>query len=246
VIKEMLRGVGVELSDTILLHSDLTAYWREDYSGSYSMSCANAYREIMDSVSALVVPTFNYDFSTSGKPYSHEKSPSQVGWFTNWCLFEEKMTRSFHPVFSFASTNSFLMDNVSKDAFGVDSVFDRLYKMNAKIVFLSVPATFATFVHYVEQKLNVWYRYKKYFTGQVSKGEETWTDTYSLYVRDLNKGVENNFEPLFQIWEKCGIIKSCAINDELYLKSVSCVDLFNVVRCAVVQNPNALITYKEN
>lgn len=235
----MLQAVGVTKDDVILLHSN-TSQFLDNY--QYIVG------ELLGEVNTLVVPAFNYDFSTNGKPYIHERTPSQVGLFTNYLLRSKLGFRSFHPVFSFYAIGecAYLYGSCdTKDAFGKDSVFDYLYHENAKIVMLNVPATYMTFCHYVEQSLNVWYRYKKYFTGRVSKDGETWIDTFSLYVRDLDHDVHTNLQPFLDRTEACGIIRRFEINPQMYVISVTCQDLFNALRCELVQNQNAIITHKE-
>jgi len=250
MIKEMLQGVGVDKDDVVLLHSDITPLKNHLKYETYTDACEFLYWGMTNNTSAWVVPTFNYDFSTRGKHYKHEGTPSQVGVFTNYCLFQKKMHRTFHPVFSFIVGGEALLvhlitNDVSKDAFGDGSVFDRLYDLNAKIVMLSVPATKMTFCHYVEQRMNVWYRYKKYFTGLVTKDGQTWIDTFSLFVRDFDREVHTVLEPVVDRWEKCGIIKRYEVTPDLYMLSVSTQDLFNALRCELVQNANAIIQYKE-
>jgi len=249
LIGDMLRKVGVKQNDVVLLHSDITPY-ANVMRADFASACHHLYEQLTHNVDTLIVPTFNYDFSTYGSPYNHETTRSQVGLFTHYCLFHKDLHRSFHPVFSFASTNMF--HNIPKDAFGKESMFDRLYNVDrdmggVKIIMLSVPATQMTFVHYIEQRLNVWYRYKKYFTGQVTKNGETWTDTFSIFVRDLEHNVQNNFAPVMDRLEKCGIIRRYEYppNPKLYMLAVSCRDLFDAVRCEIVQNPNAMITYED-
>jgi len=239
VIKEMLQAVGVSQTDIVLLHSD-TSQFMDVYTDITT--------DLIQSVGTLVVPTFNYNFSTYGTPYNHATTPSQVGLYTNYLLHSNLGFRSFHPVFSVYAfgRQAYLYGSCTvKDAFGKNSVFDWLYEENAKIVMLNVPATFMTFCHYVEQSLNVWYRYKKYFTGQVSNENDTWIDTFPLYVRDLKHDVRTNLSPFLDRLEKCGIMRRFEINPQMYMLSISCRDLFDTLRCELVQNPNAIITYKE-
>ena len=69
-------------------------------------------------------------------------NPSQVGFFSNYLLSKANTFRSTHPIFSFVSIGNeaeSLMKDVSNDAFGFNSVFDRLYIRKAKALYLNIP-----------------------------------------------------------------------------------------------------------
>ena len=87
-------------------------------------------------------------------------------------LFDSRSIRSFHPIYSFAGIgpeSKSLFRNISKSSFGKGSVFERLHRINAKILFFNLNFALCTYVHYVEQKKGVSYRYLKEFSGLVEK-----------------------------------------------------------------------------
>ncbi len=83
-----------------------------------------------------------------------------------------------------------MYDNPS--AYGVGSVFHILHQLDGKILVIGLPwQQSMTFVHYVEEQLQIPYRYFKAFpgryrdaTGEISERE------YFLYVRNEEMGVE--------------------------------------------------------
>ena len=76
------------------------------------------------------------------------------------------------------------------------SVFDMLYDLNAQFLFFGVASTACTFAHYVEQRLEVPYRYHKEFRGTVRTPEGEQQVSANFYVRDLDADVETYLAPL--------------------------------------------------
>lgn len=223
---------GLEKGDVVLVHSDITETSPDTLLANLMKSIG--YR------GAVIVPTFNYSFC-KGIPYDHHKTLSQVGLFTNYIL-ASGAPRSFHPIFSFAGLGdvyNILMNNIGKDSFGKDSVFDRLYQANAKILFYQVPFDYCTFVHYAEQAMNVDYRFKKYFSGWVTNEEgKTWYDTFSFFVRYMPTDrypyirVETDFSKLDAIVDK-------TYGDNYFV--VSCRDVYDKATELIRQNEHNLV-----
>ena len=98
--------------------------------------------------------------------------------------------RTNHPIFSVVALGKnkdlFLSASIH-DCFGENTIFDILYKLNAKIVALGCELQRITFTHYVEQKFGVNYRYFKYFSGDIVSREKILRNVTSrYYVGNLN------------------------------------------------------------
>ena len=197
IIQAALREVGVSAGDTVLVHSDSTLAMQLSGADNWSDALAfqlDAFLDILGPSGTLIVPTFNYDFC-EGKPYDHDSSPSQVGMFSNFLLNRPESVRSFHPIFSFAAIGEKaheICGDVSRSSFGADSIFERLHKMDAGIVFFNVPFLYCTFVHYVEQAHGVDYRYLKEFSGTMARSRQTFNETVDSYVRYLGRNVKTS------------------------------------------------------
>lgn len=71
-----------------------------------------------------------------------------------------------------------------------------------------------TFVHHVEQMEGVDYRYIKEFSGEVTdENGHTTTDTFYMLVRDLDKGVITEVNPMGALLEKLGVVTVHKIGD---------------------------------
>ena len=240
-----LNQIGVKAGDTVLVHSDSTLAMRLSKSNSWlegNRFMQECFEETVGTQGTLIVPTFNYDFC-KGKPYIHERTPSQVGLFSEQVRKDPRALRSFHPIYSFAAIGpqtEEVLGSVGKSSFGKNSVFERLHKMDAKMVFFNVSMAFCTFVHYIEQQLNVEYRYLKYFSGQVSKGDQTWTDTFDFFVRYLDRDVIVALDRFQNHLQQKGMLKSADLGEGNVI-CINCIDTYNEGLKILNQEPNFLI-----
>jgi aminoglycoside 3-N-acetyltransferase len=250
IIEESLKKVGVEEGDIILVHSDGSPAmhlgdfeWWED-ALDFLKQC---FLNVLGKDGTLFVPTFNYDFG-KGKPYSHEKSPSQVGMFSNNILFDQRSIRSFHPIFSFAGIGrdaKEICNHVSKSAFGEGSVFHKLHQMNAKIVFFNVGFRVCTFLHYVEQCKGVEYRFLKTFNGQVNKDGLEYEDDFDAYVRHLDRNVETYayFERLEGYLSSKNVLNKITFSDQYSITLARCHDIYQAAIKKIEFDPYYLIEF---
>ena len=58
------------------------------------------------------------------------------------------------------------------------------------------------------------YRFLKQFTGEVTdENGNTYTDTFEMLVRDIDKGVMTMVDPMGALLEQAGVIQSAKIGD---------------------------------
>jgi len=245
IIEEQLEKICLLKGDVVLVHADSTAI-REMSSLSWSDALnllKNCFLNILGTSGTLIVPTFNWDFC-QGKPYIHEKTRSQVGMFTNNVLNDSRSIRSFHPIYSFAGIGAKkyeILNNVPNSSFGKDSVFDRLYKFNAKIILLNFDLG-TSFVHYVEQRIGVDYRYLKKFTGSVTKEGVTHDDSFDFYVRRLDYDVDVNLSRLHESLYSRGKMKCSKMGGKYNLKQFNCNDIYNLIEEKLKNEPYFLLS----
>ena len=164
----------------------------------------------------VLLPTFNWGFC-EGKLYDYRKTPGKTGALGNVALKCTGFKRTNHPIYSFAvwgKKQKELCEIDTEDCFGEGTVFDYLYKHNAKALVIGLNALEGlTMVHYVEQKVGVFYRYFKEFEGIYidSEGQEK-IKRVRMYVRDLDIDPEEDMERLSQILETLKISETQVIN----------------------------------
>ncbi len=242
-----LAEAGVAPGDTIFVHSDVAPViaagniFRPLDTLSLLTEC---FLEAVGRAGTLIVPTFNYDFCL-GEAYSHEKTLSQVGLWSNHVLRDARAKRSFHPIYSVAAIGAEadkLTRGVSKSSFGVGSIFHRLYLQNAKLVFFNVSFYYCTFIHYAEQKIEVDYRFLKTFTGKVSVSGEERIDSFDFYARYLDREVVLELTRLEKELLADGRMKKSAFRDVPILQ-VRCGDVFEEAVRRVKSEPYYLLKH---
>ena len=244
IIQEALKNVGIKEGDIVLLHSDSTAV--REITGLKWEDAMNLLKDsfltVLGDDGTLIVPTFNWDFC-KGKTYVHEKTRSQVGMFTNFILSDELSIRSFHPIYSFAGigpASNNIFHSISNSSFGENSVFHRLHKLNAKIVLFNFDPG-STFVHYVEQKIGVDYRYLKKFKGRVICGKRNYIDEFDMNVRYLDKEIIISTKKLHKHLQIIGKMMCAHIEDKINISMFTCEDIYNVIFKKLNDSPYYLL-----
>lgn len=247
LFEQTLQKIGIGKGDTILVHSDATPALELNNFNSWRNALnllKNCFLDVLGPTGTLVVPTFNYDFC-KGKPYSHEKSRSQVGIFTNYILLDNRSYRSFHPIFSFAAIGpdaKNICNNISKSSFGIDSVFYKLHKLNAKMVFFNLSFT-CTFIHYVEQSIGVDYRFLKYFQGKVERDGIEWEDSFDFYVRYLDREVITSLARLGNYLESTGKMNKTVLANKYPILLAKADDIYQAIFKKLEEDPYYLLKH---
>ena len=193
--------LGVKKGDILYVASDITNLMFT-LANNYGVDCKakqkDALGQLADGLKALVgeegtllIPTFSWAFC-AGKGFDRAKTKSEVGAFSNYILKNrEDFRRTRHAMYSFAvwgKDAEMLLNMDNQDAWGEKSVFTYLRDNNAKELNLDCqPFQGMTFVHYVEQCVDVPYRHLKYFFGNYTDYDgKSEFRMYSMNVRDMD------------------------------------------------------------
>lgn len=182
-------------------------------------------RDLVDSIksilqpSDLFVPTFTYSF-TKGGYFDVNYTRSEVGRFSEEVrkLYKDQNRRSCDPVFSVVNCSNSIDTTLNINAFGERSVWAELDRSQHFILNINLNSPIvATQLHYLEYKLNVPYRFSKFFSGQVIESNCRQNDVnYEYYVRNLDQNRK---------WDREKVAKF-AIEKSACLK-VGCIKAFN-------------------
>jgi aminoglycoside 3-N-acetyltransferase len=208
---ELVSGfckLGVEAGDTLLVHSSYKSFGPID---NGPQTVVNALEAALGPQGTLIMPTFNFDFN-KGQPWDVRSTPSQMGVLTELVRKDPRAKRVFHPIYSFAilGKHADMLGNLRyKSSYERNSVFGKLRDLDGKIMVIGLSYTNSmTFFHHIEQMEGVDYRFLKQFTGQVTDWDgKTWTDTFEMLVRNIDKGVITEVDPMGALMEQAGVIK---------------------------------------
>ncbi|HBX69304.1 MAG TPA: hypothetical protein DEH25_07945 [Chloroflexi bacterium] len=202
-----IQAIGVQPGDTLLVHSSYKSLGGVE---GGPQTVIEALLAVLGADGTLVMPTFNFDFC-KGEPWDVRTTPSHMGAITNMVRENPAARRVFHPIYSFAVLGrnaDFLTGERYKSSYGANSLFAKLRQLYGKILVIGLIYNDSmTFFHHVEEMEGVDYRYMKEFTGLVTdEAGNTSEETFSMLVRDLDKGVKTRVDPMGNLMEAAGII----------------------------------------
>jgi aminoglycoside 3-N-acetyltransferase len=192
----------IEPGDTVLLHSDVVRtllVLRRRHLESHPEIVLESFLELLRE-GTLLLPAFNFQFTT-GATFDIRNSVSEMGLLTEVARQDSRAVRSGHPIYSFSAfgKNKGLFQGLENHSgYGPDSPFAILRELDGKIAVLDIPdERCMTFIHHVEEMHTAPYRYHKEFTGPyIDASGRSMIRSFSLFVRNLERGVETDVKPL--------------------------------------------------
>lgn len=245
-LADQWRASGVGDGDMVLLHSDIRRTLRGARRQGANLSpetLLNSFLEAVGKSGTLLLPLFNFDFAR-GVPFDIRSTPSQMGVLTEVARQCPSSVRTGHPIYSFAALGAQRelfrgVDNFS--GYGADSPFGLLHRNGGKIAVLDLPdQNSMTFYHYVEEMLNVPYRYHKTFTGICIDAQGRPSErTCGLFVRDIEKGVQTHVDPMGELLWQQGLYSGLRPNHGSGLRVICAENMFDAT-AGIIRDGRAL------
>jgi len=239
------KKLGVVKGDVLLVHSSYKSFGGVE---GGPQTVINALKSILTEDGTLIVPTFNYDFC-QGKSYDVKTTPSKMGIITEIVRADPNSKRTLDPVFSFAilgKHRDYLTNLENDHSFGANSVFEKLRELDAKIMIIGLAYNESvTFFHHIEETQRCDYRYFKEFRGKIIDYENTERDCkITLFVRDIERGVQNSVDTMGLIMEQENIVKKIIIGKS-EIKLMKANDVYKRTVAEMKKNPHILIKFKK-
>jgi aminoglycoside 3-N-acetyltransferase len=233
--KEWCR-CGITQGDIVLIHSDCMRTMILYRRMGFNISPQTILESFLYSVGysgTLIFPLFNFDF-TNGVPFDISKTPSKMGVLSEAARSYPGAVRTGHPIYSFAiiGKKGPLFEGIDNcSGYGVDSPFGLLRKLHGKMAVLDLPDQDSlTFYHHIEEMHNVPYRHHKVFKGDYTDSTGvTTTRSYSIFVRNLNMGVETHTNPTGDLLWENGLYMGDLPNHGAGLRVISSNKMFDFV-----------------
>ena len=239
------RKMGLTNGDVLLVHSSYKSFGGVE---GGPQTVIDALRSILTEDGTLIVPTFNYDFC-DGKPFDIKKTPSKMGIISELVRTDSNSKRTIDPVFSFAilgKHRDYLAELRSEHSFGPNSIFAKLRELDAKIMIIGLAYNESmTFFHHIEETQGCDYRYFKEFKGSITNYDDVKQDgKIIIFVRDIERGVQNAVDKMGSIMEQEGIVKNTIIGkSEIKIMKVN--DVYQRTVEEMKKNPHILIKIKK-
>jgi aminoglycoside 3-N-acetyltransferase len=186
----IMERLGVTKDDILFVHADLP------HLGQLEGGVEMVTHILRASCACVVMPTFNFEFCDTGK-FDIQNTPSALGVLSEAVRLRGR--RTSHPTESVSAWGrgqvGITLGDVSC-AYDPGGAFERLYQMDAKLLFLGVENYNETMIHYAERIAGVPYRYYRWFEGSVCNNG-SWSSTHCIrYVRDMKQNVTLSSVPI--------------------------------------------------
>lgn len=239
------HALGVQPGDTLLVHSSYKSFGPVE---GGPQTVVNALEAALGPQGTLIMPTFNFDFN-KGQPWDVRSTPSQMGVLTELVRKDPRARRVFHPIYSFAILGRYaeMLGSLRyKSSYERGSVFGKLRDLDGSIMVIGLSYTNSmTFFHHIEQMEGVDYRFLKQFTGQVTDWDgTTQTGTFEMLVRDVDRGVITEVNPMGALMEQAGVIQVGRIG-EAPVKLMKANEVYAFTAREMRRDPHLLYYIKE-
>lgn len=206
-IYEVIASAGVNSGDIVMVHSRLFTIGRVISGVSRNDVVAaffSALRQAVGEQGTLVFPTFTLSVCNGGH-FDLQNTPSEMGVLSEHARMTQGAIRTAHPFYSsvvLGGDKDVLSGLDLSTCFGTESIFDRLHTINKtddqldRVKFLTLgidsPPTGITYIHSIEEKLQVPYRFHKTFRGKISDRGTSADYAVNFFVR--KRDVEVHFD----------------------------------------------------
>ena len=239
-----LSKIGIKKNSTILIHSGI------NYLGIMDKIANNKIPEKIFKIlsktvgknGTLLFPGFFYNYARKKIFFDlkHSKPCKSLGVISQYVFETKKIYRSKNPLTS--------LMGVGKNAKGIckesnsrsyeyNSVWDKLFKSNAEILFLGVPLSESmSFIHYLENIIGVPHMYTKKILLPIKTDNKVIENFAMVYVRYLDFNINVNLKQFEIDLYKEGIIREFKIGDG-FIKAVNVKKVFAFAINKLTKNP---------
>jgi aminoglycoside 3-N-acetyltransferase len=243
-IVSILRSLGLDKGDNVIVHSSLKAF---GYVESGASTVIEALISVLGDKGTLIMPTFTLSFLMSESPVLDlVRTPSETGLITEVFRTRKNVFRSKHITHSVAAWGKCAEEVASLEsvtAWGQSSPFQWLMDNDGKVLMLGVGYDRCTMIHKAEEDLQVPYRKMKSFPNAKTvlpdgKIEKNCSRVY--YLRDNFK---SDLSKIAELIEKSDINKITMIG-MAKIRIASSFGIYQFAINAIRRNQNVLIETK--
>ena len=267
-LKDQLESMGLKGDETILIHSSMKAIGAVDGGAD---TVLDAWMEYFKD-GLLLLPTHTWKTVNADNPvYNPYTTPSCVGLLTNMFMKRDGVIRSLHPTHSMSGYGKNAAEYLAGEEYNntpctPGGCYDRLKEVGGKVLLVGVGLERNTYIHSVEEVLNVPNRLSDMPMELVIELQEESNNSGKLppYNRDdgWKKHTDNklyrkvyvrkhynakqphiseDFVKLNQIFLDSGVVRKVKFGDA---DSLLCdaKGMFNIVRQVIAPDPECIVT----
>lgn len=252
---DALKSIGIQSGDTVMVHSNIAAFGTtENFSKKDTLNLFyNAFMDVLGNTGTLCTPAYFYNYARYGIPFDISLSPvaKELGVFAKFINTIPERKRSSNPLTSVCAIGKnadYICEHINRHAYGENSAFDRLYKLNAKLVSLGAYGAF-TIHHLAEFQAGVPYLYNKIYNVPIYDNGKLIFENSIGYVRyldyDIEYGGQVDINLSKQTWFKESFVKKINyLSSEIFTVNVQ--DSITYIKEKLYSNPYFLLTHIPN
>ena len=255
-LKDQLESMGLKGDETILIHSSMKAIGAVDGGAD---TVLDAWMEYFKD-GLLLLPTHTWKTVNADNPvYNPYTTPSCVGLLTNMFMKRDGVIRSLHPTHSMSGYGKNAAEYLAGEEYNntpctPGGCYDRLKEVGGKVLLVGVGHERNTYIHSVEEVLNVPNRLSDMPMELVIELQEESNNSGKLpdnklyrkvYVRKHYNAkqphISEDFVKLNQIFLDSGVVRKVKFGDA---DSLLCdaKGMFNIVRQVIAPDPECIVT----
>lgn len=241
-----LKESGINQGDAVMFHVDLSILGNvdgdlKDYLNTYY----NAMEEALGTDGTIVVPGYFYEFGRKNIPYDCYKSPisRELGIFPRFVFEKPDAKRSINPISALVAVGKdaeYICNGQTGAAYGLDSPFDQLTKLDGKLCFVGKDTSAMTYAHYVEHLVGVPHVYNKLYETPVYKNGERVKYPITAQVRYLNLTTAYDSTGNVPKFEEANIVTRAKVGNG-YISTMTCRDTFDFLKVKIQENTSYLL-----
>lgn len=249
-LREGLRDLGLTRGDTVLVHSGLSG-----------MACRpetllSVFRDVLGEEGTLVVPTFTPTFRRESPDgvFDLQKTPSEVGYFTELVRSQPDARRNIDPTHSFAAIggDAERFGRLrARNTYDRDNVLGTLHEDGAWVLAIGLErfGRSMTFFHYVEYQEGVrrrgWdYRVEKCFPGTIVVNGKAFATRHAIHVQNFERDVTYDFGPLGDVLDRRGHTRTASLADKQFTLW-NAADGYDAIAETVLDTPKVVYSVGE-
>jgi aminoglycoside N3'-acetyltransferase len=221
--KELVNAlihVGLKKKDIVLVSTELFTLGKLKGSKTKKEYCKNILDAIFEVIGrkegTVVVNTFTTYTARYGVAFDYNNSRPTTGLFSEYVLSHPGSVRSLHPINSVAAIGKMKAEiclNVPASNYGLDSPFDRMYKLGCQILRLGVHFGDNALTHYIESSYGLPYLYNKLLDIDVIVDGRKINKQFFASVRHLELNLKENFASIKNELIKAKCVHSVSLGE---------------------------------
>ena len=189
-IEKSLKKVKLQQGSSCLLHSSLINFGliKNVPTNSIPKTIFELINKRLGKRGTLsaVTPDYNYVKKNVSFDIKTRNVAREFGTMSEFICKHSGSYRSLNPLFNTSSVGKnakFITSGNTPSAFGEDSAWDRLFKLNSEILFLGCDISICTFIRFIEFRFGVPYLYNKFFNKKIYSNNKIFSRYSTSFLR---------------------------------------------------------------